>query len=138
MAASQSVSAQWFQKVWNERDHYAIEELLAPEGIVRGLGDPTADVRGPAEYHEYRAAILRAFPDLQVEVVREVSAGDLEAVQFSVAGTHQGEFLGVPPTGRRVAFFGMGMSRVADGMIQESWNVIDFHACIQQLTVPEE
>jgi steroid delta-isomerase-like uncharacterized protein len=136
MADPETASTQWFQRVWNERDDAAIEELLAPDGVVHGLGHPSIEVRGPAAFRQYRDGILSAFPDVQIEVVQSVNTEDAEAVLFHVSGTHQGEFMGVPATGRRIAFHGMGMSRLADGKLLESWNVIDFHACLQQLTEP--
>lgn len=137
MAAAGSVNTQWFQKVWNERDDAAIDELFAADGIVHGLEDPATAVRGPAEFRGFRDMVLLAFPDLQFEILQMISTEDAEAVLFCVTATHQGEFMGVAPTGRRVEFHGMGMSRVADGKIQEAWNVIDFHTCLRQLNCAE-
>ena len=138
MEIEESISAQWFRRVWNEREDAAIEELLAPDGVVHGLGHPITEVRGPAGFYEYRKAILGAFPDAQVEIVQMVRAAGVEAVHFHVTGTQQAEFMGVPATGRPIAFHGMGFVHLVGGKMQECWNVIDFHACLQQLTEPRE
>jgi predicted ester cyclase len=134
MNEKESVLAQWFERVWNERSDAAIAELLAPDGVVHGLGNPPTELTGPAEFRAYRDVILRAFPDLQFKTVQTIDTPEAEALLFQVAATHQGEFLDVPPTGRPVAFHGMGMVRVRDGQIVEAWNIIDLHACQLQLT----
>ena len=87
-------------------DFDAFDELMAPE---------------PAEEFKQGIAELRlAFPDYHGTNEIQVAEGDMVANRFVFYGTHQGEFMGVAPTGRRVTFRGLSLVRVVDGKIVES------------------
>ncbi len=74
-----------------------------------------------------------AFPDW-VEAVEDVIAeGDKVVVRVAGTGTHQGEFQGIPPTGRRVTANGMGIGRIVGGRIVEAWAAYDALGLMQQL-----
>jgi predicted ester cyclase len=62
-----------------------------------------------------------AFPDLHAELHQLVAEGDLVVGRLILSGTHQGEFMGVPPTGRSFPVQHMHMYRVADGKAAEHW-----------------
>jgi predicted ester cyclase len=55
--------------------------------------------------------------------------------RITLRGTHQGEFMGIPPTGRQVTFTGIHISRVAGGKIAEEWGQFDALGMMQQLGV---
>ena len=74
-----------------------------------------------------------AFPDLAITVEELVAAGDSVAARWTLQGTHRGAFLGVPPTGRRVAVAAMERYRLADGRIAERWAVVDTLGLLGQL-----
>lgn len=74
-----------------------------------------------------------AFPDLGLTVEEMVAEGDMVAVRFTARGTHQGEFLGVPATGNRVAWEVISVVRVACGKIAERWSQSDVAGLKQQL-----
>lgn len=54
-----------------------------------------------------------------------VAERDLVMVRWTLAGTHQGTFLGVPATGKPISFNGIDIYRVTDGKLSEHWNVVD-------------
>src|SRR5215217_3544520 len=95
-----AVIRRWVE-AWNAQDLDAAEELLAAEFVRHDANLP--DVVGPQTERQYIADTLTAFPDLHLEIEQLIADGDLVAARYLVQGTHQGEFLGIPGTGRPVA-----------------------------------
>ncbi|HEV3001494.1 MAG TPA: ester cyclase [Solirubrobacteraceae bacterium] len=80
-----------------------------------------------------------AFPDLRMEPRHVVAEGDLVAVHLTMTGTHQGDFMGLQPTGRRMEIPAMDLVRIRDDRAVEHWGVTDNLAMMQQLgAMPEE
>ena len=79
------------------------------------------------------------FPDFQVTIEDLFAAeGEKVVLRFTFRGTHQGEFLGVAPTGKRVTMAGIDIFRIADGKIVELWGQEDVLGMMQQLgAIPE-
>jgi steroid delta-isomerase-like uncharacterized protein len=76
-----------------------------------------------------------AFPDTRIEFAEMVAEGDLVAGPWRATGTHQGELMGIPATGKSISITGMGMDRVVDGKIVESWGNWDALGMLTQLGV---
>jgi steroid delta-isomerase-like uncharacterized protein len=76
-----------------------------------------------------------AFPDFRPEIHWQVAAGDLVTTYKTYHGTHQGEFLGIPATGKTVSFYTVDAMRVVDGRITEHWGVATLLDLMQQLGV---
>jgi predicted ester cyclase len=79
-----------------------------------------------------------AFPDLQVSLADELSSGEKVVTRWTSRGTHQGELMGIAPTGNRVEVTAVGIWRVAEGKIAEAWLVFDALGMMQQLGVVPE
>ena len=77
----------------------------------------------------------KAFPDLRVNLEDQIAEEDLVVSRFIMTGTHQGEFAGVPATGKPVNFTGIGIHRITGGQIQEGWLNFDALGMMQQLGV---
>jgi steroid delta-isomerase-like uncharacterized protein len=123
----------WFKEVWCEGQEAAIDRYLAPDAVAHGL--PGGDMRGPAGFRPIFHTFRGAFPDLRITVERMVREGDTVTAHTRVTGTHTGDGLGIPPTGKRVTFEGMTIARIVDGQIREGWNCYDFLGMYQQLGV---
>ena len=79
-------------------------------------------------------AILRtAFPDLLCTVEDEIHEGDRFSARWTMRGTHQGPFLGNPPTGKRVSVQGLVFGRTMDGKVAEDWTLVDQMGMLEQL-----
>ena len=74
-----------------------------------------------------------AFPDLVFATEEQVSEGDKVASRFEWTGTHQGEFLGVPATGRQVRVWGIVIDRLVEGRIKETRLIMDVFGLMMQL-----
>lgn len=111
--------------------HGAYIDFYAPNAVVYGLAPEP--LRGREAIRGFYDLIWNAFPDATVKVDQQLAEGDRVGESFVVRGTHRGEFMGIPPTGRRVELTGMSIFRLADGKCVERWNQADFLGLLQQL-----
>jgi steroid delta-isomerase-like uncharacterized protein len=82
----------------------------------------------------YANAVRTGFPDITVKTTEPALAeGNLEAGYVTLAGTHSGEFAGVPASGRTVEFSGTDIIRVEDGKVTEHWGSTDTLSLMQQI-----
>lgn len=125
----------WFEEVWNQGRVQSIDRILAADAVAHGL--PGGPAQGPAAFRPVFELFRGAFPDIHIDVERTVTEGDVVAAYCHVTGTHTGDTLGIPATGKRVDFHGVTITRIADGTIREGWNCFDFLTMYQQLgTMP--
>ncbi|HET9983229.1 MAG TPA: ester cyclase family protein [Longimicrobiales bacterium] len=120
----------FFGEVVNGHDLDPLPGLLAPGFTNVGLLPTPLDAAG------FRAgceAFLAAFPDLSLDVEQLIEDGDTVATRGVWRGTHQGEFLGVPATGRRVEARYVDFWRIADGEVAGNWVTMDLLGVLQQL-----
>ena len=122
----------WFDEVWNKGREAAIGEMLAPHGVVHGVGP---DMIGPEGFKRFHTPYRTAFPDVNVAIDDMVAEGDRVAFRWTATATHKGRLLDFPPTGKRVVFEGMGIVRVDNGLVVEGWNVLDQLGLLRQLGV---
>jgi steroid delta-isomerase-like uncharacterized protein len=131
-AENKTLVRRWFEEVWNKGRAAAIDELLAPNGVVHGLGE---DMQGPAAFKPFHAAYRDAFPDVRIELEDLLAEGDKVAFRWSATATHRGNGLNFAATNRPVRFSGMGIIRVENGKLVEGWNIFDQLGMMQQLGV---
>ena len=81
----------------------------------------------------YIVALLRAFPDLNISINRQIAEGDLVVTHGTYSGTMTGEFAGMPPSGKQMISDGIHIVRVRDGKLVEHWAVVDELGMLQQL-----
>jgi steroid delta-isomerase-like uncharacterized protein len=114
-----------------------IDELLADDFVEHeefpGIEPNREGVK------QFFALFRSAFSDLRLEAHEVVAEGDLVCARGSLSGTHDGDFMGMPPTGKHVEVFGFDMVRFRDGLGTEHWGVFDMMAMMQQLgALPQE
>jgi predicted ester cyclase len=115
----------------NESNESVFLDLLGPD-VVDHYARPGLP-QGRAGWNMYRKLFRAAFPDGRWAIADIVAEGDLVAARASFTGTHQGEFLGIPPTGRQVRVSAIHICRLADGKIVERWTNSDELGMLQQL-----
>jgi predicted ester cyclase len=101
--------------------------------LERGDWAALAAHPGMHETRRHFPAMLAAFPDLHHTIEQELVVGDMIASVVTARGTHRGEFLGIPPTGRPVQFMVLGLDRVVDGRVVEHWALADWLGIIHQV-----
>lgn len=118
---SKTVVRRFIEDVLNQKNIAAVDELVAPEA------------RGGFKESLAKLLILSAFPDFHVNIDRIVAEGDRVTVLSTFAGTHQNEFMGIPPTGRGVEVREIDVFSVADGKIVDILYNYDFMSLMQQI-----
>jgi steroid delta-isomerase-like uncharacterized protein len=117
---------------FNEGDFDTCLARLSPDFVMNLAGLPP--MRGPDVWRQGVDVIKCGFPDLRAHIDDVVAAGDQVAVRLTFRGTHQGEFLGIPATGRTIEYVSHEFYRIADGRIAEEWICSDMATLHSQLT----
>src|SRR5215208_6133677 len=119
---NKTLARRWFEDLFSCVKQKTANEILSAEFVDHLTHE---DERGLEELKHYVGIYRNAFPDIQDTVEEIVAEGDKVVIRWRSRGTHQGEFMGVPPTGRDVTFTGMRLFRIAENKIAESWVNID-------------
>jgi steroid delta-isomerase-like uncharacterized protein len=119
-------------EAFNDNDLDACTERVAPD-LILNLAELPEPLRGRDTWRQGAELIKRAFPDLNAHVEDIIAADDRVAVRLTMRGTHTGEYLGLPPTGRHVTYVSHEFYRVADGLIAEEWICSDTAGLLAQI-----
>ena len=114
------------------KDMGACTSFMPPDFIINLVGMPY-QMHGPDAWRKNAALFFKAFPDFQLVEEDMFAAGDRVAVRFRFTGTHLGEFLGTPATGKRVDYQSYEIYRIADGKIAEEWICSDLLTILTQI-----
>jgi len=111
----------WFEEVWNMGRLEAVEEMASPEVIGHGQAQHATDI-GLKEFKPFVMGFRSAFPDLKVTIDQVIEQGDIVVARWTATMTHQGEFLGYAPTGKKATITGTSTQRISGGKIVEGWD----------------
>jgi steroid delta-isomerase-like uncharacterized protein len=111
----------------------SIDELVEPDATIRT--PLPGDATGSEVLKQVWAVLLRAFPDLQLDVKDLIGEDDKVVARIVVTGTHLGQYMGVEPTGKSIAYDEIFIFRFADGRVVETWGVVDVFSQMKQLGV---
>ena len=127
---SKALARRVFQEVLNGRNLEVLNELAAADYEEH---NPLPGQRtGLYGLRDRYAMVLNAFnPHFTIEDI--VAEGDRVVLRWTNSGTHVGEFLGMPPTGKSYSIPGIEIWRVKDGRLAEHWDVVDIFGQLQQL-----
>jgi steroid delta-isomerase-like uncharacterized protein len=121
----------FFERVWNEGKLDRFEEFIAP-GVVPHTGPAVTDAES---MKQSLTAIRDALPDMHIALDADLAEEDKVVTRFTISGTHKGELLGIPATGKRAVWSGITIYRLAGGKIVEFWTEVDNLGMMQQLGV---
>jgi steroid delta-isomerase-like uncharacterized protein len=113
-----------------------IDELVEPDVLIRT--PLPIGATGAQALKEVFARLLQAFPDLHIAVEDLIAEGDRVVCRNTVTGTHKGEYMGLPPTGRSISYNEILIVRFAGGRIAETWGVVDVFSQMRQLGMINE
>jgi steroid delta-isomerase-like uncharacterized protein len=120
---------------WNKQNMAGVEELCAPDLVIHGA-PPAPSISGDLDLQglrQLRTGLWTAFPDAHLVLEGLIAEGDKVAYRVTVRGTHQGEFMGIPPTGKQISLTGMEIDRIEAGKFVEGWANADNLGLLQQL-----
>jgi steroid delta-isomerase-like uncharacterized protein len=124
----------FYDEVFRRQHVDAIDELLTDDFVEHIPAPGQAPDRQGAK--KFISHMLQAFPDLDYDVKSEIAEGDMLAIVGVMKGTHSGEFLGVPGSGRKANVTVMETSRVRDGKFSDHWGLVDVPTLMQQVGMP--
>jgi len=110
-----------------------IDELVDPDAVIRT--PLPIEATGADALKQVWAMLLRTYPDIHLTVEDVIAEGDKVVGRTTVTGTHQGEFMGVAPTGKSVTYNEIFIFRFANGRVGETWGVVDGLSQMKQLGV---
>lgn len=117
----------------NAGDTEGLLAVVAPDLVIHYAEMPKP-LQGRETWQHGFELMKRAFPDLKAHVDDIVAADDKVALRLTLSGTHQGEFQGIPATGRTIGYVSHEFYRVRDGLIAEEWICSDMASLFRQLS----
>ena len=121
-----------YEEGFNQRNLAVFDELMASD-YVWHIASTTMQGREPAK--QLISRFLSAFPDGRYTIEDMIAEGDRVVVRQTFRGTHQGDFMGIAPTGKQVTVTEIEIFRVANGRGVENWTNSDDLGLLQQLGV---
>lgn len=131
MSDAKTLLAEFGAKIFGEKDFSALNGLMREDYIQHNalVG------QGREGFKEFFQAWFRASPDFKFELKQIVSEGNMVWVHGTYSGTQEGDWLGIPATGKAYSFDAVDIFRVEDGKLAEHWDVLDIYALFKQLGV---
>ena len=128
--ANKALVRRFVEDVLNRGEVGLLDELVADDHIDHG---PLGNHCGLESIRRDLLTCRAGFPDLTFEIVELVAEGDRVARRFVATGTHLGNYLGAPPTGRPVRVTGLAIDRIAAGKLAETWSNLDLFGLLRQI-----
>ena len=122
------------EEVFNKGNLSVLEEVIHPDYHYQS---PTESMEGIGDLRAFVLAFRSAFPDLHIQIDDQIAEGDKVATRITMAGTHLGDFLGMPATNQSVCIQGLVISHLKEGLIAEEWELLDQLTLLQQLGIAE-
>ena len=122
---------QMVEEVFNQCNVNKADEFMAPNFVEREELPPGIP-RDREGVKQLTTMLRSAFPDFKATIDDIVAEGDKVVIRQTWSGSHKGEFMGIPPTGRSVSFGVIDIIRIADGKFVEHWGQMDSMSLMQQ------
>ncbi len=120
----------FYEEVFNMRNLALVDQLCTTNHIFH---NPPMTLHGREEFKQYLSLYITAFPDARFTVENEIAEGDRVVSRYTFRGTHQGELMGIPPTGKQVTVTGIIINRIVNGQSEEGWLNFDALGLLQQI-----
>jgi steroid delta-isomerase-like uncharacterized protein len=132
--ANEVLAHRFHMDVFQQGNLAVADEIVAPNFVLHAPGLPPQMQRGAEGVKQFAAAIRNAFPDdLRITHDDTIGAGDKVVILWSSTGTHNGVFMGIPPTGKPTTVTGIDIFRIAGGKLVELWQNWDQLGLLQQI-----
>lgn len=128
--------SRFVERAYNGGDQAAVDEFISPDHVLHLSGRP--DLIGREGVMEYLAEVRTGFPDVHIDAEDQFGQRDQVAVRWRITGTHEGEYQGIPPTGKHASIGCISIFRLSEGKIVENWISPDMLSLLRQLGVIPE
>jgi predicted ester cyclase len=129
---NKSMARRYPEEVYNQKNIDVLDEIM-DENIINHWWEP--EVNGLQTIKEYVSKNLVAFPDVKFIVEDQIAEGEKVVTRVSFTATHKGEFMGIPPTDKKVKVTGVIIFKITKGKIVETWAEMDGLSWMRQLGV---
>ena len=130
---NKAIDRRFTEELFNKGNLAVVDELVATNFVDHsGFPGVTPDREG---YKQFATISRTALPDFHTTIEDIIAEGDKVVQRFTARGTHKGEFMGIPPTGKQVTVAGIAIHRITDGKIVENWVNMDMLGMMVQLGV---
>jgi steroid delta-isomerase-like uncharacterized protein len=119
--SNKQVMRQIFEEAFNSGDFDLIDDLVVEDYVDHDPNNPPDLPPGRQGLKALMAGYRAAFPDMVMTIDDQVAEGDKVVSRWTARGTHNGELMGVSPTGKQVVVTGIFIDRIVDGKVSESW-----------------
>ena len=126
----------FIDEAFNKGNFSVLEDIIHTE--YQYLSPDNSRLKGIGQLTEFIQAFRKAFPDLNLQIDDLFASNDRSCTAFTLRGTHEDDFMGIPATKKSVEVRGMVMSRFKDNKIFEDWEILDNLSFFQQLGVVPE
>jgi predicted ester cyclase len=133
--SNKAVARRFLEEVFGQGKLAVADEIVAPDHVDRGPNSLPGLPPGPEGSKMIVTLYRNAFPDIQFTIDEQIAEGDKVVTRWTGFGTHKGELAGIPPTGKSATVNGIGIDRIVNGKIVESWGAFDQFGMMQQLGV---
>src|SRR5215218_8533608 len=136
--ANKEKARRLYEEAFGGGNAQVIDELLDPDFVCHDPNSETGEIRGAETIKREIEYFRNAVPDLFWRVEDQVAEGDKVTTPYTLGGTHQGEFFGVPGSGKRVEVSGINIDRFEGGKMVEEWASYDLLGGLRQIgAIPE-
>jgi len=119
-------------EAYNKQNLDAMDDLFTPDYV-----DHTFHLRSLESFKQFYTQFYKGFPDTHSTIEDVIAEGDKVWTRSTVTGTHEGEYRGLAPTGKKITFIAVDIWSIVNGKIIESWGVYDLLDFYKQLSVIE-
>lgn len=130
ISSIKKIATEYADNIWNKKKIDAIEKFMHKDIVIHSL---LGDFHGLKAMKDVVQAWLKGFPDLHVENDIIVAENDIVSIQWRATGTHQGEFKGKQPYGKKVSYSGVTLYRIKNDKIVEYWAYLDMQHLLNQI-----
>ena len=132
--ANKAIIRRYMEELWNQGNLAVLDEIFATHFVdhIPAFLDSQSDFE---ETKQFVTGFRAAFPDVHITVEDIIAEGDKIVCRWTTRGTHKGDLMGIPPTGKQLTFTGMTILRIESGKIVERWVNWDALGVMQQLGV---
>ncbi|HUC54240.1 MAG TPA: ester cyclase [Candidatus Cybelea sp.] len=123
-----------YAEIWNKHKLELVSEIISPSHALQAPSVSGSAV-GPEAYKRQVTLFLAGYPDLRFSIEDTVAENDKVVACWTFSGTHKGDFMGIPPTNKKISVDGMTIHHITGGKIIDSYSNWDALGMMQQLGV---
>jgi len=124
-----------YEEILNEGNLALADEIIAPDAVSHDPAAPPGSLPGPEGLKRVVRMLQSAFPDHHTTIEEIIAEGDKVVMRGTLSGTHKGDFLGIPPTGKHFTMTQIHIVHLVDGKVTDHWVNRDDLGMMQQLGV---